>query len=97
MPEGNHEVRIPWGFLALRTNGLEPYPGEDKEWWADRVSILQALGVLDPEGNPTGRLDVVAQADVARFSAEAIRIVAGLYEDGALQKPRVTRTLSPTC
>ncbi|MEZ4654530.1 MAG: multiheme c-type cytochrome [Candidatus Eisenbacteria bacterium] len=59
------------GFLAVRTNGLAPYPGEDETWWADRVTILQALGVLDPEGNPTPRLEVVAGADVARLSAEA--------------------------
>ncbi len=129
MPNGNHEVRTAWGFLAVRTNGLDRYPGESDEWWADRVTILQGLGVLDPEGNPTGRLDVVAQADVARLSAEAfdkerqkmievcsqchsenfaigeleksdnliregdklmaeaIRIVAGLYQDGILEKP----------
>ncbi len=129
MPDGNHEVRTAWGFLAVRTNGLAPYPGESDEWWADRVTILQGLGVLDPEGNPTGRLDVVAQADVARLSteafdkerqkmldvcsrchsgnfakgeleksdnliregdklmAEAIRVVAGLYQDGLLEKP----------
>jgi hypothetical protein len=128
MPDGNHEVRTAWGFLALRTDGLAPYPGEDEAWWSDRVTILQALGVLDPEGNPTGRLDVVAQADVVRLTAEAfdqerekmlavcsdchsenfakgelakgdqmikevdrllaeaIRIVAGLYEDGLLQQ-----------
>ncbi len=53
----------------MRTNGLAPYPGEDEQWWGDRVAILQALGVLDPEGNPTARLDVVAQADVARLDA----------------------------
>ncbi len=129
MPDGDHEVRTAWGFLAVRTDGLAPYPGEDEEWWADRVTILQALGVLDPQGNPTGRLDVVRQADVARLSAEAfdverekmlgvcvdchsrkfaeaelhkgdmiikagdrlmaeaIREVAGLYQDGILKKP----------
>ena len=74
MPEGDHEVRTAWGFLAVRTNGLAPYPGEDDQWWSDRVTILQALGVLDPEGNPTGRLDVVAQADVARLSTEAFDV-----------------------
>jgi hypothetical protein len=129
MAGGSHEVRTAWGFLAVRTNGLAPYPGEDEEWWADRVTILQALGVLDPEGNPTGRLDVVQGAQVARLSAEefdqerakmiqvcsqchsenfalaelakgdetiregdrllaeAIRIIAGLYQDGILEKP----------
>jgi hydroxylamine dehydrogenase len=70
MADGDHEVRTAWGFLAVRTDGLAPYPGEDEQWWADRVTILQALGVLDPEGNPTPRLDVVAQADVARLTAE---------------------------
>jgi hydroxylamine dehydrogenase len=70
MPDGNHEVRTAWGFLAVRTNGLERYPGESDQWWADRVTILQALGVLDPEGNPTARLDLVSNAQVARLSAE---------------------------
>ncbi len=70
MPDGDHEVRTAWGFLAVRTNGLAPYPGEDEQWWADRVTILQALGVLDPEGKPTARLDLVAEADVARLTAD---------------------------
>jgi hydroxylamine dehydrogenase len=129
MSEGNHEVKTAWGFLALRTNGLAPYPGESDEWWADRVTILQALGVLAPDGTPTARLELVADAQLARLDAgefdalrakmvevctgchaeafalselakgddliregdkllaEAIRIVAGLYEDGTLEKP----------
>lgn len=66
MPEGNHEVRTAWGFLAVRL----PMP-EDKQWTDDRVTILQALGVLDPTGKPTGRLDVVKAADVARLTQEA--------------------------
>jgi hydroxylamine dehydrogenase len=65
MQEGNHEVRTPWGFLAVRL----PLP-EDEQWKADQVTILQALGVLDPEGNPTARLDVVKAADVARLTQE---------------------------
>ena len=48
MQEGNHEVRTAWGFLAVRL----PMP-EDKQWAADRATILQALGVLDPDGQPT--------------------------------------------
>lgn len=125
MQEGNHEVRTAWGFLAVRL----PMP-EDKQWAADRAIILQALGVLDPDGKPTGRLDVVKAADVARLTeedwqkerdkmiktcnechsvnfvkaelakgddmireadrlmAEAIRIVASLYEDGIIPKPK---------
>jgi uncharacterized CHY-type Zn-finger protein len=124
MVGGNHEVRTAWGFLAVRL----PLP-QDSQWAADQTTILQALGVLDPEGNPTDRLDVVRAADVARLTqedwqrergimiqvcgrchsenfaraelekgdemireadrllAEAIRVVAGLYQDGTLAKP----------
>ena len=66
MPKGDHEVRTAWGFLAVRL----PMP-EDKAWAADRAVILQALGVLDPEGKPTARLDVVKAADVARLTQES--------------------------
>ena len=65
MVGGDHEVRTAWGFLAVRL----PLP-EDETWKADQVTILQALGVLDPEGNPTARLDVVKAADVARLTQE---------------------------
>ena len=103
---------------------------EDKQWAADRATILQGLGVLDPDGKPTARLDVVKAADVVRLTqedwqkerdkmvktcnqchsvnfaraelekgdqmikevdllmAEAIRIVAALYKDGILAKPK---------
>jgi len=125
MQEGNHEVRAAWGFLAVRL----PLP-ENKEWAADRATLLQALGVLDPDGKPTALVDTVKAADVARLTqedwqrerdkmlktcnqchsmnfakqqlaagddmirnadhlmAEAIRIVAGLYKDGILEKPK---------
>lgn len=66
MSEGNHEVRTAWGFLAVRL----PMP-EDKQWTNDRVKILQALGVLDPKGNPTKLVDVVKAADVARLTQES--------------------------
>ena len=65
MVDGDHEVRTAWGFLAVRL----PLP-EDEQWKADQITILQALGVLDPEGNPTPRLDVVKAADVARLTQE---------------------------
>ena len=123
MQEGNHEVRTAWGFLAVRL----PLP-EDEQWKADQVTILQAMGVLDPEGNPTERLEAVKAVDAARLTqeafdqernkmlatcsechsenfakaelekgddtireidhlmAEAIRVVAGLYRDGILEK-----------
>ncbi len=66
MQEGNHEVRTAWGFLAVRL----PMP-EDRQWAADRATILQGLGVLDPQGNPTARLKVVKAADLARLTQEA--------------------------
>ncbi|HKZ16431.1 MAG TPA: multiheme c-type cytochrome [Geobacteraceae bacterium] len=66
MQDGNHEVRTAWGFLAVRL----PMP-EDKQWAADRATILQGLGVLDPNGKPTARLEVVKAADVARLTQEA--------------------------
>jgi hydroxylamine dehydrogenase len=124
MQEGNHEVRTAWGFLAVRL----PMP-VDPVWKDDRTTILKALGVLDPAGQATARLDVVKNAQLARVTeedwqkerdkmtatckkchaaafvklelqkgdmmikeadhvmADAIRTVAGLYQDGILKKP----------
>ena len=124
MQGGHHGVDTSWGFLAVRL----PMP-QDKQWSEDRATILQGLGVLDPSGKPTARLDVVKAANVAKLTqedwqkprdqmlqtcnqchsanfarqqleqgdniikeadhlmAEGIRIVAGLYKDGLLQKP----------
>jgi len=65
MQEGNHEVRAAWGFLAVRL----PMP-EDRQWARDRTTVLQALGVLDPDGNPTARLELVKTAGVARLTQE---------------------------
>lgn len=65
MQEGNHAVRTGWGFLGVRL----PMPKEE-QWAADRAVILQGLGVLDPYGKPTARLDVVKAADVARLTQE---------------------------
>lgn len=63
MPEGHHGVKTAWGFLAVKL----PLP-EDKQWAADQVAILQGLGVLDPDGKPTGRVEAVKAADVARLT-----------------------------
>ena len=65
MPEGNHEVRTAWGFLAVRL----PMPA-DNDWATDRVTILQALGVLGPDGKPTKRLELVKTLDMARTTQE---------------------------
>ena len=68
MQEGKHEVRTAWGLLAVRL----PMP-EDKEWTADRATILQALGVLGPNGKPTKLLDFVNAADLARLDQASWR------------------------
>jgi hypothetical protein len=65
MQEGNHAVKTAWGFLAVRL----PMP-DDEQWASDRATILQGLGVLDPDGNPTARLRVVKAAEVARLTQE---------------------------
>lgn len=65
MVAGDHNVRTAWGFLAVRL----PMP-EDEKWAEDRGVVLQALGVLDPKGQPTGRLDLVKAADLARLTHE---------------------------
>lgn len=124
MPDGNHEVRTAWGFLAVKL----PLP-EDEQWASDQATILKALGALDPQGNPTELVETIKAADVARLTAEdwqrerdkmigicsdchsenfakeelqkaddmireadrlmaeAINVVAGLYNDGILKKP----------
>jgi hydroxylamine dehydrogenase len=64
MSGGDHNVMTSWGFLALRL------PEDDKDWLNDRVTILQALGVLDDKGNPTARLDLVKAGKVARLTKE---------------------------
>jgi hypothetical protein len=68
MPGGNHGVKTAWGFLAVRL------PEDDPAWMADRAEILKALGVLDKDGKPTARLDVVKAGDVARLSKETWQV-----------------------
>ncbi len=69
MSQGNHEVRTAWGFFGVRL----PMP-EDAQWAADRTTILQALGMLDPHAKPTERLETVGEVDAMRMTADAWQI-----------------------
>jgi hypothetical protein len=64
LANGTHTNMTAWGFLALRV------PEDDPDWWADRVVILKAMGVLDENGEGTERLDAVAAAKIARLTKE---------------------------
>jgi cytochrome c553 len=64
MSNGNHRVMTAWGFLALRL------PEDDKEWLQYRITILQALGILDNKGKPTPRIEIVKVGKVARLTKE---------------------------
>ena len=67
MPDGDHRVYSAWGFLAVRL------PEKDEEWMRYRTVILKGLGVLDPDGNPTARLEVVKEGKVARLTEEEFK------------------------
>ncbi len=43
---------------------------DDKVWAKARKLILQAYGVLDPDGNPGARLDLAKTADLMRLTQE---------------------------
>ena len=73
MPSGNHRVFSAWGFLAVRL------PEEDTEWMGYRATILKGLGVLDPDGNPTERLDAVKAGKMARLTKEEFRVERERY------------------
>ena len=73
MPNGNHRVMSAWGFLAVRL------PEPDAEWMGYRATILKGMGVLDPSGKPTGRLDVVKAGKVARLTKEEFDKERGKY------------------
>ena len=66
MQKGDHDVRNAWGSTFLRM----PMP-EDKEWAGDRATILQALGILDPDFKPTPMLEGSKALDIVRMSQEA--------------------------
>ncbi len=66
LPNGNHENRTAWGFLGVRL----PLP-QDKEWAQAQITILKALGVLNPlTGKPTARLELVKKLEMARLTKE---------------------------
>ncbi len=67
MKDGDHNNRTAWGFLGVRL----PLP-EDPQWKADQITILNALGVLNPEtGEPGPVYAAVAAVDLARLDKES--------------------------
>lgn len=64
MPSGDHTVKTAWGFLALRLAENDP------EWQQYRNTIFKGLGVIDADGKPTERFQVVLAGDVARTNEE---------------------------
>lgn len=64
MAKGNHAVMTAWGFLGLRL------PEDDPEWLGYRTTILKGLHVLDPDGNPTPRFEVIKTGKLVRLSKE---------------------------
>ena len=75
MPEANHRVFSAWGFLAVRL------PEEDTEWMGYRTTILKALGVLDANGQPTPRLEIVKAGKVARLTKEEFQAERKRFTD----------------
>ncbi len=67
LPDGTHHNETAWGFLGVRL----PLP-DNKQAADDRVTILKALGVLDPKtGNPTPILDAVKAVRMAKLDQES--------------------------
>jgi len=79
MPNGDHRAFTAWGFLAVRL------PEDDPEWMEYRTTILKGLGVLDPEGKPTARLDVVKAGKVARLTKEEFQAERKPYKEVCTQ------------
>lgn len=63
MPDGTHTNRTAWGFMAIRL----PMPF-DTRWAADREVIFKGLGLYDPDGEPTPRLELFKNFDVMRVT-----------------------------
>ena len=90
MQNGDHENRTAWGFLGVRL----PFP-EDPQWKADRITILKALGVLNPStGEATARLQAVKDLDLVRLTQEAwekerekmVKVCAGCHAETYARK-----------
>ena len=67
LPNGTHSNHTAWGFLGVRL----PL-SEDPQEKADQITILKALGVLNPEtAEATERLPLVTSVDMLRTTKEA--------------------------
>ncbi len=80
LPDGTHTNETAWGFLGVRL----PLP-DDKQAASDRVTILKALGVLDPE---TGKTTPVFDA------AKAVRMVKLDQESWQKERDKMLKTCS---
>ena len=70
LPDGTHHNETAWGFLGVRL----PLP-DDEQAKADRVTILKALGVLDPAtGKPTPIFDAVKAFRMAKLDQESWQV-----------------------
>jgi len=66
LPNGTHSNHTAWGFFGVRL----PLP-EDKQAASDRLTILKALGFIDPDTEePTSLLDAAKDLDMFRLDDE---------------------------
>ncbi|MBI1912700.1 MAG: cytochrome C [Deltaproteobacteria bacterium] len=66
MDKGNHAIATSWGILAVPLVLVDG----DEEWFGYRKTILKGFGVLDEEGKPTGRQDIIDAGILSELSSE---------------------------
>jgi cytochrome c553 len=68
MEGGDHKVMTGWGFFGVRL----PMP-DDRKWAEDRRTILKAVGILTPQGEPGARMPLLDTIGLARQTDQAWR------------------------
>ncbi|RMD59843.1 MAG: cytochrome C, partial [Nitrospirae bacterium] len=56
LPKGDHNIKTAGGYFALEM----PKEEEEQQWSGDRLIILKALGVVDENGVPTERKELLS-------------------------------------